>query len=351
MMMLFACGSNGSGQLGISSKDDVSSPQQCILVPHKDDESPIQLVAGGNHTLLLFPSGTLYCAGSNRDGRGGLDRSIESVDVFCEVDLNLTDPGIKLCAATWEATVIITKTNDVYTVGNGPKGELGNGCTTAAAVQKLPGFPPPDVDIVDVSSSIDHVVVVLSSGEVYGWGNGRKGQLGETAELVWIPRKIPSVAFSVARAVCGRDFTYLVAAPADGRHVILGNDKWRVRSNAPANASGWKDIEASWGSTYVLKDTGNVESWGRDDHGQLAPSNLPPIERLAVGSEHALAMTTSKQIISWGWGEHGNCGPHIDDGGHVKHQWNQIDLITASAREFPAINGIAAGCATSFIWI
>lgn len=87
---------------------------------------------------------------------------------------------------------------------------------------------------------------------------------------------------------------------------------------------------------------------GRSDHGQLPPRGLPNIEQLAAGSEHVVALTKAGEVISWGWGEHGNCGGNIDENGDVKGRWNVIP--THHLDESMKVLGVGAGCATSFFW-
>ncbi|MCJ1296181.1 hypothetical protein MMC34_007747 [Xylographa carneopallida] len=259
---------------------------------------------------------------------------------------------IKLCAATWEASILVTADDQLYTFGCGSKGELGRGTCSVMNESFCPpidqAFMPEGVTITDLASGLQHTVIVLSNGEVYGWGNGRKGQLGEPAEIVTEPRKISTPNFKVMRAVCGREFTYLVGNQIRGQHVVLGSDKYGVCSQAPESASGWTNIGASWGSIFVLHQSGNLISWGRNDHGQLTPANLPHIAKMAVGSEHVLALTADGKVLTWGWGEHGNCGPDVDKDGDVKSPWGTIK--TADHEGGQPIVGIGAGCATSWLW-
>lgn len=348
--MLYAFGSDGSGQLGICNEEDVSSPQRCSFVQENSDSELgqiRQITAGGNHTLILFESGDLYFAGSNVDGRAGLAHVGRKVDRFHKAEFDSLIK-VKMCSAMWEASVIVTTEEQVYTGGTGFKGELGNGQMVASSgPRKLLDFPPSSESIVDIASGVGHTVVVLSNGDVWGWGNGRKGQLGEPAAYVQIPRKIQGLNFSVVRAVCGREFTYLVGDPQDGQHAVLGLDKWNVKSSAPPNVLHWKSIGASWCSIFVLKTSGRIESWGRNDHGQLVPPELPKIVKLAVGSEHVLALTEDMTVVCWGWGEHGNCGPNTNESNDVDGRWNETTIPLVDQN---SLRGLAAGCATSFAW-
>ncbi|KAK4241867.1 regulator of chromosome condensation 1/beta-lactamase-inhibitor protein II [Achaetomium macrosporum] len=380
MFLLQALGSNGSGQLGLRHRDDVDTPRPVILPASlsttsdtDNDIQPIRIAAGGNHTLLLLSSGDLLWAGDASTGACGpvsQDDEEELTPAFRPVDLtSLSLPPssrirIRHAAATWSASIIVTTSDDdnesptdkVYAFGSGSRGELGLGQATLHTSEpaQIPDFPPRGTRVVDLTACMGHVVAVLSNGEAWGWGNGRKGQLGEpTLGAVWSPRRIEGggagTRFKVVKAVCGREFTCLFGEPGTGEMVVLGSDKWGVRSQAPdsGSLSGWKQVGAGWGSVFVLKEDGRLLSWGRNDHGQLAGGeDLGRVRQMAVGSEHALALTESGELMAWGWGEHGNCGP-VRSGNGEKGQQNRI----ISGEQGLGITMVGAGCATSWIVI
>jgi len=366
MVAFYALGSNGSGQLGIGHKEDVSVPKEVLFDNSKAplSQEPPHIRAGGNHTLLLSGE-QLYCSGDPSSGACGLlPEVMQPNPQFRKVILDneaSNDPQSKIIfvAATWEASFVVKNDNhgcatQVYSFGTGNKGELGLGelIFRSPKAQLIKDFPPLGTEVVDLAASVSHVVAVLSNGDAYGWGNGRKGQLGQLGQsqvIVYSPRRISDVGFNVVRAVCGREFTYLISTPEDGRHTVLGTDKRNVITGVPENVKTWKGVGASWGSIFVLLQSGKLVSWGRDDHGQLAPPNLPELSQIAVGSEHALVLTTHGDVLAWGWGEHGNCGPSTTEG-DVRGSWNVI----ASSKFIPAdskILSIGSGCATSWISI
>ena len=343
-MMLYGCGSNGSGQLGVGHLEDVSSPTCHELSFDDPSDTPAVIRAGGNHTLILLQSGTLYCSGvsaTNYSKYLDTERKTSQTALLAQ--------KIRLCSATWEASVIVDEKNELMTWGNGERGEIGR--DTRSPHVKIPIISTDageDVCIMDVASGVQHTVIVYNDGQVWGWGNGRKGQLGHPASIVKEPRKIADLDFKVTRAVCGREFTFLVGDPAAGQCIVLGSDKWGVTSQAPNLIVGWKEIGACWGSIFVLLQSRQILSWGRNDHGQLAPRSLPEISNIACGSEHCLALTASGQVLAWGWGEHGNCGTSVDKDGDVKDGWTELK-IPGSSRGIRNV-GIGAGCATSWIW-
>ncbi|KAG9236615.1 regulator of chromosome condensation 1/beta-lactamase-inhibitor protein II [Amylocarpus encephaloides] len=360
MTTLFAIGSNDSGQLGIGHHQDVSVPKQ-VLFENEGISSTPQVRAGSKHTLLLA-SGEIYFSGDVRSGACGLvspsvvnEVSFQKIHLAAEESSPLHKPITSHCAVTWAASIIVqrdenAKSTKVYTFGIGDKGELGQGkfLFRSSKAQLIQDFPPKGTEVVDLAASVSHVVAVLDNGDVYGWGNGRKGQLGLPDSFPLSPRKIDGVDFKVVRAVCGKEFTYLLGDPENGHHVVLGLDKWKIISNAPASVVGWKDVGASWATIFVLQKDGKLLSWGRGDLGQLAPPELPELSQIAIGSEHALAYSVDEGVLAWGWGEHGNCGPLAKKDEDVKGRWK----VVVSSKYLPPsskISGIGAGYATSWI--
>ncbi|KAI4196921.1 MAG: hypothetical protein LQ350_006234 [Teloschistes chrysophthalmus] len=348
---LFALGSNGSGQLGTGHTKDVDDAQQCHLVNPETWSSPIRTVkGGGNYTLVLLEDGSLFLSGDLRINGAGSDSVAEFGSVFDRVTNTLFDgKKIKLCSALWDTSVIVTEDDEIYTVGSGSKAERGMGDGVPDASGKLNRFLPPGESIVDLASGLAHTVLVSSNGDIYGWGNGRKGQLGEPAGIVFKPRKIDGISFKVVRAVCGREFSYVIGDPSDGHHAILGSEKWNVRSAAPVAMPDWLDIGASWGSIFVLDRSGKLHAWGRNDLGQLGVASHPDqIKAIAAGSEHALILTQNGTIAFSGWGEHGNCGSGTNVQGDVV-EWSQHSSPNFAGESLEVL-GIAAGCATSFVF-
>jgi len=194
-----------------------------------------------------------------------------------------------------------------------------------------------------------HTLLLTASGDVWGWGAGRKGQLGEpTQSIVSRPRKV-EVGFPVSKLDCGKDFSILVSRDNPQHIAILGNDRYRI-GDSLASWSGAEilDIQASWNGVYLLETSGTINAWGKNDKGQLPPPSLEGITDIAVGSEHALAIaedrtTKERKIITWGWGEHGNCGK--PGGGDVIGEVFSLDIPA------PRNVRIGAGCATSFVWV
>ncbi|KAK9475005.1 regulator of chromosome condensation 1/beta-lactamase-inhibitor protein II [Dipodascopsis tothii] len=343
-MDVFSFGSNSSCQLAQPSGEDAHEPRQVELAAGSG-----VVASNGNHTLMLDGDGRLFAAGCNSHGQCFADGAV--LPQFARVGAG--DRRVTHCAGGWAFSVVVYDDGtgpEVHTAGHGPAGELGLGPTTPQSRgARVAEFPPAGRRVAQVAAGMAHVAVLLDDGQVWGWGNGRKGQLGDARGPCWRPVCVwPGGAAAVA---CGREFT--VVADAAGKIAVLGAAKHGLHdvpagaamgSPGPSPLAGWTSVQAGWTTIHVVVD-GRIVAWGANGHGQLPPyaaGDGPRFTRVAVGSEHTLAATADGRVYAWGWGEHGNCGP----GGDV--------VIRRFAEVFCARTPLlllGAGCATSWIGV
>jgi protein ATS1 len=347
---LYAFGSNGSGQLGIGHTDDVFKPTEVLLSTSAKSKSIVNIASGGNHSVILFNDATIITHGENDDGRCVNHHGIGSqgqADDRQHAEDSLHGSGISHIAATWSATIMVYDSTSVRVAGSGESGQLGlgPGVTACAKPTLVKDFPPPGLRIVRLAACMAHAVAVLSNGDVWGWGSGRKGQLGQPAEIVWAPRKMELINFLAADVACGKDFTCVFGEPQAGELVLFGldrNDRFHVRENTPKQLATWKRVASSWGSLFVQTIDGKITAWGRNDHGQLPPQGLLPLKAFVAGSEHCIGLTESGSVVAWGWGEHGNCGQIVEHSDKAND--HRVELKIPEE-----VIALFAGCATSFI--
>lgn len=338
---LYVLGSNGSGQLMLEHKEDVSTAQLADQ-PHGKVH---QIAAGGNHTIYVGSNGKVTAHGSNGSGQCNLYHG-EGLESYRGASKGYSD-----VSATWTASILLEADGGLlFSCGEGLHGELGLGQETkqTTSLRQISESWSPTNRPIQLTSSMAHTVVVLCNGDVWGWGKNRHGQLGEPAVDVWLPRKIQGIPFSAKKAVCGKDFTCVIGDPSEGKIHFLGHGRSNARfglpSSLPQAMPGWKDIAASWGSMFIVTANDELVGFGRNDHGQLPPPRLPQVQAIAAGSEHCLALPqlSSDVVLAWGWGEHGNCGTPTDKNGDVAGRWNEIEVRSLNTSIF-------AGCATSFM--
>ena len=380
-LRLYALGSNGRGQLSLPHLNDTVTPELCRFDLPSFLEEPAaaslpsdvlksadkvkKIVAGGNYTLVLFENGVVCVGGEVGSWDTKPRPAVDATHLFRAV---LDEQGGRLLkckdvAATWDAGILVAEDGKtIYVLGSSRGSGTGSGRSRsyeAAATPEVAAVPfiAGETYVESVAACLYHAVVILSNGECWGWGTARKGEIGEDAmkddksEIQYY--KISEVGFDPEKVVCGKDNTLITGSQGSrSEAAYLGRSRWIKRDDLInlANESVRKKPHATWNSFYFHDPVdGSIAAIGRSDKGQLPPPNLPKIKKMAAGSEHVMALTHEGEVISWGWGEHGNCGPPPEGVGKsdiVADRWNVISLKLEDGWR---VTDVGAGCATSFI--
>lgn len=340
-MPLYSLGSNSSYQLSLPHTQDVSSPSLTTLsLP--PSEFPIKIVAGSNHILLLTNTGTLYVTGANKYGQC-LRPVCDIIPGFVRVDGQWRD-----CAATWEGSVVVDEDGFIWSFGRIRghenlvrvefRGDMAIKNNSEENEERSGVGGLDERGSVSVVGGVQHFIVFGESG-IYGYGDGRKGQFGNISNSDTNPVKIPATS-NIIQATCGKEFTCLLSK--DNEIILYTTSLKHNLHTIPTTNTTIKSLTSSWSTIALLHDTGKITTWGRSDHGQFPPSNLPEISQLSGGSEHFIALSKTNKVYTWGWNEHGNCGLETLEDVTFVHE------ITFPKGEIPMY--VAAGCGTSWIW-
>ncbi|KAF7219056.1 probable E3 ubiquitin-protein ligase HERC6 [Nothobranchius furzeri] len=171
---VFSWGLNSHGQLGQGK----AVPQQFApsLVRALTGVAVTQISAGGSHTLFLTLSGLVYCCGANKHGQLGLNRVDEKGRFNICVVPALRPLGVSFISCGESHTAVLTKEGNVFTSGEGRYGQLGHSCTTDEVRPRLvEGLGGPASQI---ACGRHHTLVLGSSGQLWAFGLGDKGQTG-----------------------------------------------------------------------------------------------------------------------------------------------------------------------------
>lgn len=303
--MLYACGSNGNGQLGIGHTDDTDKWTE---VPVKLSGSLV-IRGGGNHTVILEQS----------SGKCWVTKEAEFRPLEHPHSKKWSHVG-----AGWSFTILVDELDQLWFINRGPGIEPRLSADIQAdSMTRLDFALEPAEKVEDVASGMRHSVILTSLGRIFAWGASRKGQCGLKAQIVSVPTlidlKIQEMIKSIA---CGRDFTVLVSE--NHRIIVLGdNSKFKTLRSTASNAS----VIAGW-SNFVIDNAIH----GSTDHNniKLPPESIfseLPASFKAMGSEH-LIWVYNNNVYTSGWGEHGNCPPPVT---------------------FDDVLAVFGGCATSFV--
>lgn len=206
----------------------------------------------------------------------------------------------------------------VKTWGHNSSGQLGNG---SRASQAVPITVPRLTDIKEVAAGGSHALALDNKGQVFSWGDNTYGQLGNnrTGDSRTVPGRVQGMS-KVEHIAAGCDFSLAVLqngqvyAWGRGVHGQLGNGS-RAISSVPRQVqglSGITDIDAGCHHALALTADRTVKSWGYNLYGQLGDSSttssavpvdvdwLEGVTEIEAGAHHNYAKTSDSKV--WGWG-------------------------------------------------
>ncbi|KAF9469649.1 regulator of chromosome condensation 1/beta-lactamase-inhibitor protein II [Collybia nuda] len=356
------------------------------------------------------------CGDGSSGQLGSVLQARRTASVFWPIDLSLKNAGLdnysyKLVCASWETTYIVLSCEgkaDVFiSMGADDFGDLGvEGMNKGRGKQAILPFHivsfdhltlegvPVRKDSITVESLVSgqhHVVVqlrgTLVNGKevtfVAGWGTSRHGQLGNLVS----PGGGPT-PFLTKPAVISIDDSHdrIIAHALGSQHTVflyasgkvsgLGSSR-RGQLQGLENVKHATGLGCTWNGTYLLVNDGQgdtrVIAAGSYMHGQLGrelpvgtsglagtlkpsavefPGDTQSVKSIACGTEHVLAICTSKgtdrspdvAVWGWGWNEHGNLGT-----GSTNNIFVPVKIWTGAEEDLIPVR-VWGGSGTSWIY-
>ena len=231
----------------------------------------IDVSAGGRHSLILRPNGTVYAAGHGANGRlgdGATDRRDHPVRV--NFPTNATFPAgsyIRAIEAGIASSFAIDNRGYLWAWGSNGNGRLGVGGTEQRITPTRvlgPSLRAGNEQVVAVSSMTYHTLALTSGGRVFSWGAGWSGRLGHgNTNQLEVPTHINSVVLAQGvRAI----------AAGNGHSVAVLND----------------GTVATWGDNGRYR-LGRSSTWAQQQTPNPVP-NLRDVRQVVAGSEFTVVL-------------------------------------------------------------
>jgi len=200
-------GVNDAGQLG-----DSTLTSRDTLAPIINDQGAVEVDAGDDHACARTPSNTALCWGHNDDGALG---SGSFTPATTQTPLTVTN-GITTLPriAGWHACTL--RGTEVWCWGRNMEGALGDGSVVPkAAPQVVPNFDSASLVATGGGPTDLDATCAIRMGDLYCWGAGTGGRLGTGApEAVILPTKVGNLPGPVTDVALG--YAHTCALLADG---------------------------------------------------------------------------------------------------------------------------------------
>ncbi|CDQ99203.1 unnamed protein product, partial [Oncorhynchus mykiss] len=242
-----------------------------------------QVAAGGTHTLALTLPGLVYCCGANRAGQLGLNRVDEKGRFnICSVPaLRVLGVSFISCGEAHSAVLtkvsyyycgevhiaVLTKGGQVFTFGEGSRGQLGHNASANELLPKL--VEGMDGLASQIACGSHHTLVLGFSGQLWAFGSGVKGQLG-----------------TGITEGCLRPTSVLLERASGGAATVIHNDM---------------KISVGWNSNFIY--TAEVISEREQPIGRLDKAKLQNWLSMELGNSEAqreisLMFSTSSSLVA-----------------------------------------------------
>jgi alpha-tubulin suppressor-like RCC1 family protein len=270
--LVYGWGLNNSGQVGIGTTATVTVP---VLVPIPQGAKVKAIAGSASSALALTTGGLVYTWGSN--GWGALGGQGAGSQSLVPVIVPFPTGTIITAIARGGNSLALTSTGLIYSWGIFP---IGNGQQGGSLTPVLDPLPPGTVKAIAATDETS--MALTTTGQVYSWGYNNSGELGiggATNTLAPLLALLPSGIKATAIAAQG------------GVEMAL---------TSGSQVYSWGDTESGQAS---LGDGSNGGS------SLPVPALLPAgIKAKSLGSlgNTAFALTTSGQVLSWGYGALGD---------------------------------------------
>jgi alpha-tubulin suppressor-like RCC1 family protein len=265
----------------------------------------------GGVNLVLGSDGNVYAWGADDDGQIG-DGSLTGGDVVTPVQA-LLPAGITATAVSSGATSLaLGSDGNVYAWGSNTWGALGIG-TIAVGSSTTPVRVslPTGVTATAIASGYNTNLAVGSDGNVYAWGNGQYGQLGNgTTDLEATTPVRVSLPGGVAATAVSEGYYSSLALGSDGNVYAWGfngagqlgdgstaDSPTPVRVSLPGGVTATA-VSAGGEMSVALGSDGNIYSWGNNQDGELGDASsagsLTPVQVLLPDGAAATATAVSE---------------------------------------------------------
>jgi alpha-tubulin suppressor-like RCC1 family protein len=175
---VYSCGENTNGQLGQGNTTQLLQPTQ-ITSTNISTQIITNVACGSNHTLFINSTGRVYSCGNNSNGQLGQNNTTQLLVPTLITSTNISTKIITNIAGKFFYSIFLDSTGRVYSCGNNTNGQLGQNNTTQLLVPTIINNTISTKIITNIACGSFYIMLLDSTGIVYGCGLNTVGQLGQ----------------------------------------------------------------------------------------------------------------------------------------------------------------------------
>ncbi|MBU1220414.1 hypothetical protein KKF34_06280 [Myxococcota bacterium] len=337
----WAFGNNNNGKLGNGTETASGVP---VMIDMPIGVTFTSISGGEQHACAIDQNSKLWCWGYNNWGNLG-NHSYANALSPAEVYWASTSPDFVKVSAGGRSTCAVDTTGQAYCWGNSDYGQLGDGMFSSSdepvLVTQTGGLL-----FADVSVGQNFACGISTSGNVYCWGRGAKNILGADSggETSGIPYEVP-IPSGVSFISIESGFYHACAISTMGQLYCWGsglNGKLGQGDEVPLSSPTLVNISVSTGETIIsvqcanshtcaVTSTGKVWCWGDANKYKLGTGDqvdsFVPVQvimptgitfsTIATNYNHGCALDQYSNMWCWGENQYGQCGTGVISGNNV----------------------------------
>jgi len=327
---VYCWGSNSWGQLGnnavgVHSSVPVSPTTTGVL----SGKTIVSVATGAAYTCVVDSEGKVYCWGYNSMGQLGTgDRVNSAVPVAVNMSGVLSGKTVTaISAGNYHACALAG--GQVYCWGTGVQGQLGQGANSDSnnPVAVTTSGVLSGKTVAKLISGGNHSCVMTTDSNVYCWGFGVNGQIGNgsggnpnTPVAIDVSGVLAGKTVTSISSVATASHTCVIASGAaycwgDGGSGRLGNnDTATSYSPVAVSTSGvlsgktMASIAVGKEHTCALDSTGKAYCWGSNSWGEIAVGSNSPSQTAVPIAVDVSGVLSGKALTGLTGAENGTCG-------------------------------------------
>lgn len=348
-LLSYGWGDGQYGQLGTGDLFTSSSPYPAPTTTAFGGKPLVALAVGHTHSLGLTSDGKVFAWGYGQ-GLGKGSSAMETTPVAVSTTGVLAGKTIIGIAVGNAHSLALSSDGEVFAWGADTSGQLGKGVrySSLVPVAVTTSGVLEGKRIIAIATSHEHNLALSADGQVFSWGLGTAGELGDgkSSSVIYYYSAVP-VAVSTSGALAGQTivaitagYEHSLALSSEGKVFAwglnengqLGDGTYTNRSAPVAVNSGalaGRTVRAIAAGSYhnvALDEEGLLFSWGsnaRQALGNPAISGMSPLPvavdtskglssttavAISTGADHNLVISRDGRLFTWGSNDYRQSG-------------------------------------------